>query len=35
MRVCPICGATLDPEEKCDCEDNNNKEKDEDNEKDC
>lgn len=20
-RICPKCGATLDPEEKCDCED--------------
>lgn len=25
--TCPSCGANLDPEEKCDCKKNNNKER--------
>lgn len=24
VRKCPICGAYLDPDERCDCEDNKN-----------
>lgn len=24
--TCPLCGANLDPNERCDCSDNNNKE---------